>query len=294
MSLPFCNVALPVPLRATFTYAIPETLRDVVQPGSRVVVPFRKKSHVGVVVECVPHAPEGAKIRELTKVLDFVPALTPKLLELGQWIAGYYLAPVGEVFRAMLPPVTELRTERQIVLTDPGGTAAQQAANATRSLNPQQHALLSQLTEKGGVMPFASAAKLGLDDAAVQRVGRAGLIEICESMVGRKAQTQGGGARRDRQRKNGSVHARRAGNAGARQDRDHSGAGNCADPVDRAAVPRVVRRAIRRRGGAALRAERRGTRARMVARAQRRRARGGGHALGDFCAAEKSRAHHRR
>jgi primosomal protein N' (replication factor Y) len=190
MSLPFCNVALPVPLRTTFTYAIPETLRDFVQPGNRVVVPFRKKSLVGVVVECVPHAPEGAKIREITKVLDFLPALTPKLLELGQWIAGYYLAPVGEVFRAMLPPVTELRTERQIVLTDSGGTAAQQDANATRSLNPQQHALLSQLTEKGGVMPFASSAKLGLDEAALHRLRRAGLIEIRESMLGRKAKTQ--------------------------------------------------------------------------------------------------------
>src|SRR5260370_39676856 len=116
MSLPFCNVALPVPLRATFTYAIPETLRDVVQPGNRVVVPFRRKSLVGVVVECVPHAPEGATIRELTKVLEFVPALTPKLLGLGHWIAVYYLAPVGEGVRAMRPPGAALRSERLVVL----------------------------------------------------------------------------------------------------------------------------------------------------------------------------------
>src|SRR5712692_8145491 len=190
MSLPFCNVALPVPLRATFTYTIPETLRDVVQPGSRVVVPFRKKSHVGVVVECVPRAPEGAKIRELTKVLDFVPALTPKLLELGHWITGYYLAPVGEVFRTMLPPVTELRTERQIVLTDTGREAADKEAAATPSLNLQQHAFLSQLRDKSGVVPVALARKLGLDDAAVQRLRRAGLIDIRESMLGRKAKTQ--------------------------------------------------------------------------------------------------------
>src|SRR5712664_851466 len=120
MSLPFCNVALPVPLRTTFTYAIPDALRDSVQPGSRVLVPFRNKSLVGVVVEHVQHAPPGTKIREIAKLMDFLPALTPKLIELGHWIAGYYLAPVGEVFRARLPPVTELRTERQIVLTDAG------------------------------------------------------------------------------------------------------------------------------------------------------------------------------
>jgi primosomal protein N' (replication factor Y) (superfamily II helicase) len=199
MSLPFCNVALPVPLRTTFTYAIPEALRESIQPGSRVLVPFRNKSLVGVVVECIPHAPEGTKIREITKVLDFLPALTPKLIELAHWIAGYYLAPIGEVFRAMLPPITELRTERHIVLTGSGRAAAEKefaaAAHATQqalmpAANPDQHAFLSQLRDKGGVIPFASAAKLGVDPAALQRLRRAGLIEFHESVLGRKAKTQ--------------------------------------------------------------------------------------------------------
>jgi primosomal protein N' (replication factor Y) len=190
MNPPFCNVALPVPLRTTFTYAIPDALRDSVQPGSRVLVPFRNKSLVGVVVGHVQHAPTGTKIREIAKVMDFLPALTPKLIELAHWIAGYYLAPVGEVFRAMLPPVTELRTERQIVLTDSGREAADKETAVTGAPNPQQHSFLSRLRGKDGVMPFASAAKLGFDDAALQRLRRAGLIEFRESMLGRKAKTQ--------------------------------------------------------------------------------------------------------
>ena len=120
MTSPFCNVALPVPLRMTFTYAVPETLRGTVQPGSRVLVPFRKKTMVGVVVEWAESAPQGTKIREITRVLDLIPALTPKLIDLAHWIAGYYLAPLGEVFRAMLPPVTELKSQRHIILTDAG------------------------------------------------------------------------------------------------------------------------------------------------------------------------------
>lgn len=104
MSSPFCNVAVPVPLRTTFTYAVPVALRDSLRPGSRVLVPFRKKSLVGVVVELAESAPADTKIREVTGTLDFLPALTLKLLELAQWIAGYYLAPIGEVFHAMLPP----------------------------------------------------------------------------------------------------------------------------------------------------------------------------------------------
>src|SRR3984893_9695667 len=190
MSLPFCNVALPIALRNTFTYAIPDAIRDSVQPGSRVLVPFRNKSLVGVVVECVQHAPPCTKIREITNLMDFLPALTPKLIELAHWIAGYYLAPIGEVFRAMLPPVTELRTERQIVLTESGREAANKETASTRSPGPQQHAFLAQLCEKGGAMPLASASKLSLDEAALQPLRRAGLIEIRDSVLGRKAKTQ--------------------------------------------------------------------------------------------------------
>src|SRR5208337_53591 len=104
MSASYCNVALPVPLRTTFTYGVPEALRAQLQPGSRVLVPFRKKSMVGMVLEMTDALPEGTTIRDVSKLIDLVPALTPKLLELGRWIAGYYLAPIGEVFRAMTRP----------------------------------------------------------------------------------------------------------------------------------------------------------------------------------------------
>src|SRR5262249_31582743 len=126
MSAPFCNVALPVPLRTTFTYSIPEALRASVHPGCRVLVPFRKKSLVGVVVEFANAAPEGTTLRDIARVIDFVPALAPKLLELGQWIASYYLAPIGEVLRAMLPPVTEFSSKREIVLTAAGRMMAEE------------------------------------------------------------------------------------------------------------------------------------------------------------------------
>jgi len=192
MTPPFCNVALPVPLRTTFTYAVPEEFRGTVQPGSRVLVPFRKKSMVGVVVELAESAPQGTKIREITRVLDFVPALTPKLIELAHWIAGYYLAPVGEVFRAMLPPVTELKSQRRIILTDAGREAAESLSGGELShgLRPQEAAFLARLKEKKGTVPLGPAAKLGVDASGLQRMQRRGLIEVRETMKGRKRRTQ--------------------------------------------------------------------------------------------------------
>jgi len=144
------HVALPVPLRTTFTYGVPEALRAQLQPGSRVLVPFRKKSMVGVVLELTDTPPEGATIRDVSKLIDLVPALTPKLLELGRWIAGYYLAPIGEVFRAMMPPVTELTARREIVLTEAGRALAdklQQGATLT-DLGDDEAAFLQKLLEK--------------------------------------------------------------------------------------------------------------------------------------------------
>jgi primosomal protein N' (replication factor Y) len=192
MTLPFCNVALPVPLRMTFTYAAPETLRGTVQPGSRVLVPFRKKTLVGVVVEMAESAPEGTKIREILRVLDFVPALTPKLIELAHWIAGYYLAPVGEVFRAMLPPVTEVKSQRQIVLTEAGRAAADSLSGGELShgLTAAEAAFLSKLKEKKGTLLAGPAAKIGIDVSSLQRLHRRGLVEIREIVEGRKRRTQ--------------------------------------------------------------------------------------------------------
>jgi primosomal protein N' (replication factor Y) (superfamily II helicase) len=192
MSLSFCNVALPVPLRTTFTYAVPESLREIVQPGTRVIVPFRKKAMVGVVVELTDRAPEDTKIREITKALDRVPALTPKLIELGHWIANYYLAPVGEVFRAMLPPVIEMRTQRLIVLTEAGraAVASLSGGQLTHGLSRNEVEFLAKLATKKEPSPSGSAAKLGVDADALDRLRRLGLIEIRETMLGRKAKTQ--------------------------------------------------------------------------------------------------------
>jgi primosomal protein N' (replication factor Y) (superfamily II helicase) len=188
----FCNVALPVPLRTTFTYAVPESLRAQVQPGSRVLVPFRNKAMVGVVVEMTRTAPEGTKIREIQKVLDLIPALTAKLLELGQWIAGYYLAPVGEVFRAMLPPVTEISMKRRIVLTEAGKALAEslKEGSTLTGLDGAEAAFLQKLLEKKGELAFGPGSKMGIAPEALQRLERRGQLEIQQTAHGRKRKMQ--------------------------------------------------------------------------------------------------------
>jgi len=166
-------------------------MRGAVQPGSRVLVPFRKKSFVGVVVDFVNAAPEGTKVRDIARVLDFVPTLTPKLLELASWIANYYLAPIGEVFRAMLPPLTELKSQRQIVLTPSGREASESLSGGELShgLTSAEAAFLATLKGKKGSILLGPQAKLGLDLQSLQKLQRLGLIQIHESLQTQKRKT---------------------------------------------------------------------------------------------------------
>jgi primosomal protein N' (replication factor Y) len=116
----FCDVALPVPLDMAFTYAIPPGMEPVV--GGRVLVPFREKRMSGIVVELHDRAPQ-VKTKKVIEALDLSPVLDEQLLKLGRWIADYYLAPVGEVFRTMLPLSAEFKRTITYRITDAGQMA---------------------------------------------------------------------------------------------------------------------------------------------------------------------------
>ena len=116
----FCDVALAVPLDMVFTYAIPPGMEPVV--GGRVLVPFRQQRMSGIVVELHDRLPQ-VKTKKVIEALDLAPVLNEHLLKLGKWIADYYLAPVGEVFRTMLPLAAEFKRAVTYRITDEGRMA---------------------------------------------------------------------------------------------------------------------------------------------------------------------------
>src|SRR5215472_9173870 len=195
MSVNYCEVALPVPLRSLFTYAIPERLADSVCAGSRVLVPFRNRAMTGVVVESSVRRPDPAQIknvREIAEVLDPIPALPLKLVELGRWVSSYYVAPIGEVLRAMLPPQIDLRHEREILLTDAGrARRAELDAAGNRSEGEiAEQALLSLLEIEGRPVRADRLRKLPGGEAAAERLLRRRQLEAREVAVRRHARVQ--------------------------------------------------------------------------------------------------------
>ena len=105
MSARFVDVAVSVPLRQAFTYAVPEGMRLV--RGMRVVVALRARKLVGVVVavhDAIPLGVEGVK--PVLFRVDDAPIVSEPLLALLEEAAKYYLHPIGEVLRAALPPLS--------------------------------------------------------------------------------------------------------------------------------------------------------------------------------------------
>jgi primosomal protein N' (replication factor Y) len=113
-----CEVALPVPLDRTFTYAV--RAGQLPQRGARVIAPFRNEKLIGVVTALDVKAPADFEVRYLEAVLDDEPLLNEQLLTLAEWMAQYYLAPLGEVLRGMLPLMAEVRRTVYYRITDLG------------------------------------------------------------------------------------------------------------------------------------------------------------------------------
>ena len=99
----YVDVILPLPLEGTFTYSLPLSLVDKVCLGVRVLVPLGKsKTYTAMAVRVHEDAPEF-KTRDILQVIDADPVMLDRQMRLWQWIATYYMAALGDVFKAALP-----------------------------------------------------------------------------------------------------------------------------------------------------------------------------------------------
>jgi primosomal protein N' (replication factor Y) (superfamily II helicase) len=188
----YAEVALPVPLRSLFTYSIPARLESEDLIGRRALVPFRNRKMIGVIASHAENAIELERVKEISELLDPIPALTPNLLELGQWISHYYIAPIGESLNALLPPQPDLRQEREYKLTEAGAEYLEELV-ARGPANEKEVAELAVLDgAKASDKQWTSARtrKISGGDAAAERLVRAGRLTWSDILLRRKLRTQ--------------------------------------------------------------------------------------------------------
>ena len=152
----YAEVALPVPLPDPLTYAVPAGWSALAVPGVRVRARLGKRLLIGFVVGRRDEPPAGVAVRWLEGLLDREPVLGPDLLALARFTADYYLAPIGEVLRTMLPGDLEPWGDRRVWLTDRGALALPRG--------DAERAVLEALREGGRVTVSELQARLGLPD----------------------------------------------------------------------------------------------------------------------------------
>lgn len=177
-----CDVALPVPVRSTFTYAIPKHLASRVHPGCRVVVPFGSRLVTGFVVGLdPPGAP--AELKSIRTLVDTEALVDESLLELTRWIAERTLCSWGEALKAALPGHAGPRRERVLTL---GASSSGDLFGASGESVAER--IVFAVGESGELPVRALTRALGVPAAEiaeeVHRLVRARRLKLTERVAG--------------------------------------------------------------------------------------------------------------
>ncbi|HEX6627778.1 MAG TPA: primosomal protein N' [Gemmatimonadaceae bacterium] len=196
----FVQVALPLPLFQTFTYAIEDGLSNPVRIGSRVVVPLRNDKEVGICVGVSEASPLKRKPKAVVESPDVEPAIGAALLELCKWMADYYVVPLGVVLRAVLPaaltgadtPHPSRKTQRIARLGGEIPSLLERDKAFARS--KQQRAVFELVESLGGRATVEHlTSQLNFSPSVLKSLEKRGLIVIDEEEVERDPFSSRGG-----------------------------------------------------------------------------------------------------
>ena len=114
----YIRVLIDRAIHRELDYAVPETLAERINIGSRVRVPFRDKSALATVVATLEES-DAKGIRTIEAIVGETPAISEALLELARWMGTYYCCPLETVMRSLLPQVirrAEVGWKKQLVV----------------------------------------------------------------------------------------------------------------------------------------------------------------------------------
>lgn len=141
------DVILPIAFD-NFTYLVPKELEERVMRGCRVVVPFGKsKIYTGIVLCTHSNMPQGVELKAIMEVPDEHPVVNEQQFRFWQWIASYYICPLGDVMKAALPGAMKPKDEKALK------TATRRTRSATQSSLP-----CSDIATQNPLSPFQQKA----------------------------------------------------------------------------------------------------------------------------------------
>jgi primosomal protein N' (replication factor Y) len=196
------RVALPLPLERLFTYRLKEGV-PVPARGARVVVGFGRRRLVGFAIDAPEDAPEGVRLRRVERVVDEGPTLSDSEWALAEWMARYYVAPLGLVLRLFYPagstgpagPAAIAGEEdgrvaggvprrlHVLPVADPGEARRAEVLTALARAPAQRRAWLAALEIDAPVERSAFCDALGISEGVIASLAARGLVAVEEREV---------------------------------------------------------------------------------------------------------------
>lgn len=105
----YADIVFNLPLFSAFTYEIPSHLVSSAEVGKRALVRFGKKDYTGLITN-LKDSTEVVNTRYIKEILDDEPIITKELFDFSNWVADYYLAPIGEVLFSSIPRNINLKS----------------------------------------------------------------------------------------------------------------------------------------------------------------------------------------
>ncbi len=147
----YVELALPLALDMTLTYAVPESLRDRAAVGMRALAPVQSRVTLGVIVgvsaECAREA-----VRPIIDLPDDRPIFDEAMLRLCKWVSEYYCCSWGEALACALPAALKTRPRIRYHLVE--------AALGTGRFSERQRRIIAALHARGP-LTAGQLAKVG-------------------------------------------------------------------------------------------------------------------------------------
>lgn len=178
----YAEVILPLPLFATFSYSVPEEMKEMITVGSRVLVQFgKKKFYTGLVAGFTADPPGAFDIKPIMALLDEAPIVRYPQLKLWDWISEYYLCSRGDVFKAAVPTGLKPESESWISLNQDwelpeGRKITEKEAQVIQLLESEKKLRISDLEDK---------LKIKKSSSLISRMLDGGMLEIAETLSSR-------------------------------------------------------------------------------------------------------------
>ena len=156
----------------TFSYIIPEEMKEKIQIGQAVLVPFGRQGLVNAfIVGFSDYLPEDIKAKKINRILDETPLFSIKYLKLLEWVANYYCTDFVTVLNAAIPMKLiekNAKTEMSIELVKKDFS----------SLTKRQKEILELLEKEGksSLIDFENKAKT--TRATIKKLEVAGVVKL--------------------------------------------------------------------------------------------------------------------